>query len=49
MEEKYGYLLEDLIKLRDQYYKCEEELNEPVWGECASDIDDLIEKAADQK
>jgi hypothetical protein len=42
-------ILDALIKLRNDWYATEKATNEVVWGECAYDLDSLIEKAADAK
>jgi hypothetical protein len=42
-------IIDDLIKLRDVWYDTEKITGEVVWGECAHDIDDLIEKYAGEK
>lgn len=42
-------IIDHLIKLRDNWWKCEKTLNKPIYGECAEDLDELIEKAGDSK
>ena len=42
-------ILDELIRLRDAWYATEKATDEVVWGECAHDIDTLIENAAGQK
>ena len=41
-------ILDELIRLRDAWYATEKATDEVVWGECAYDIDRLIENAADK-
>ena len=42
-------ILDALIELRDAWYATEKATNEVVWGECAYDLDALIESAASEK
>lgn len=42
-------ILDALIELRNSWYATERATNEVVWGECAYDLDALIEQAADAK
>jgi len=42
-------IIDTLIKLRDDWYATEKNTGQVVWGECAYEIDGLIEKAADKK
>lgn len=43
------YLLTQLEELRDVWYATEKTTGENIWGECAHEIDVLIEKAEDGK
>lgn len=42
-------ILDALIDLRDTWYVTEKATEEVVWGECAYDLDKIIEKAAGVK
>ena len=42
-------ILDELITLRDNWYATEKHTGDVVWGECAYDLDSIIEKAADEK
>jgi hypothetical protein len=42
-------ILDALIKLVEDWYTTETTTGEVVWGECARDLDNIIEKAADKK
>lgn len=42
-------LIDELLRLRDDWYETEKQTGDVVWGECAYDIDKLIEKIADEK
>ena len=46
--DKYA-IIDHLIRLRDNWYACEKKSDEVIWGECAYEIDTLIEKAAGEK
>lgn len=41
--------IDDLIELRNNWYELERQSGEVVWGECAYEIDMLIEKLAGEK
>ena len=41
-------IIDYLIALRDTWYETEKSTHIVEWGECAYEIDVLIEKAADQ-
>ena len=40
-------VIDQLIVLRDTWYDTEKATGEIVWGECAYEVDVLIEKAAE--
>ena len=42
-------ILDALINLRDAWYATEKGTGEVIWGECARDLDDIIEKSAGEK
>ena len=42
-------IIDKLIELKDVWYATENVSGDVVWGECARDIDDLVEEAADGK
>ena len=42
-------ILDALIELRDVWYATEKATDEVVWGECAYDLDSLIEEAASER
>lgn len=42
-------ILDALIELKNAWYATEKATDEVVWGECAYDLDVLIEKAASEK
>jgi hypothetical protein len=44
-----GDIIQAIIRLRDEWYATERLTLEDIWGECAYELDSLIEKIADQK
>ena len=42
-------IIDELIKLVDNWYATEKLTKDTTWGECASDLDNIIEKAGDLK
>jgi hypothetical protein len=42
-------ILDAMIELRDSWYEIEKYTGEVAWGECAYDLDELIETAAGEK
>jgi hypothetical protein len=42
-------ILDAMIKLKNDWYATEKHTGDVVWGECAYDLDQLIEDAAKEK
>ncbi len=41
-------IIESIIKLRDCWFETEKSTGNEIWGECATDLDNLIEEIAEQ-
>lgn len=49
LEASMSDIIEEIIKLRDNWYETEKATGEVVWGECAYDLDQLIERSEGEK
>ena len=45
---KYEALLEEIIKVANNWNETEKQTGDVIWGECASDLQTVIEAEADQ-
>jgi len=43
------YIVKHLVQLRDMWYGFTDKYDEFIWGECAHELDILIEKIADER